>query len=342
MTRFITAAATVALAVTAGAADARTVRVVGSSTVYPFAAAVAQQFAQRNPRFGTPVVESTGTGGGIKLFCAGVGAEHPDIATASRRIKSGEVAACRGNGVTGIVEVQVGLDGIVLAHAKRAPDFPVTTVELYRALAAMPYGKPNKAKTWRDINPKFPATKIEVLGPPPTSGTRDAFNELIMTAGCEKSAAMAAMKKTDEAKQKTICTKVREDGAFVEAGENDNLIVQKLNANPNALGIFGYSYLEENGDKMKGLPVNGVEPTYETISNFSYPGARPLFIYVKAQHLRAVPGLREYVGEFAKDSTWGPQGYLIRRGLVAAPPAVRQKAAATAASMTLLDSASVK
>ncbi len=341
--KVLLATAVAATAMAAGQAQARTqIRVVGSSTVYPFTTAVAEQFARANSQFRPPIVESTGTGGGIKLFCAGIGAAHPDIANASRRMKASEAKACAENGVTNIVEIQIGNDGLALARAKSGAAMALTPADIYAALAANPWGKPNKARTWKDVNPKLPATKIEVLGPPPTSGTRDAFNELFMDAGCNTKPAMAALKKSDEAKHKTICTKIREDGAFVEAGENDNLIVQKLVANPNALGIFGYSYLEENLDKLKGMSINGVQPTYATISSYQYPGARPLFIYVKGQHMRAVRGLKEFLGEYTKESTWGPNGYLVRRGLVASPDNVRPQQAKIAAGLTPLNVASLK
>ncbi len=337
------ATAVAGAALTSAAVEARTqIRVVGSSTVYPFTTAVAEQFRQRYPNFGAPIVESTGTGGGLKLFCAGIGAAHPDIANASRRIKKSEVDQCKSNGVTNIIEVQVGIDGIAFAHAKNAADFGLTTVDIYKALAAKPYGKPNAARTWKDVNPKLPATKIEVLGPPPTSGTRDAFNELVMIAGCEANPSMLALKKSDKKKYEETCSKVREDGPFIEAGENDNLIVQKLVSNPSAIGIFGYSYLEENADKVKGVAINGAKPTYQSISTYAYPASRPLYIYAKGQHVRAIRGLREFLVEYSKDSTWGPKGYLAKRGLVAAPDAIRAKNASNATALTALDLASVK
>jgi phosphate transport system substrate-binding protein len=337
------ATAVAGAALTSAAVEARTqIRVVGSSTVYPFTTAVAEQFRQRYPQFGAPIVESTGTGGGLKLFCAGIGAAHPDVANASRRIKKSEVDQCKSNGVTNIVEIQVGLDGLAFAQGKSAAPLKLTTIDVYKALAATPYGKPNKARTWKDVNPALPAQKIELIGPPPTSGTRDSFNELVMLAGCNKNPAMAALEKSDKAKHTTVCTKIREDGAFIEGGENDNLIVQKLASNPNAVGAFGYSFLEENLDKVKGIPINGVTPTYDTISSFAYPVARPLYIYAKGQHVRAIRGLREFLVEYSKDSTWGPQGYLAKRGLVAAPQAIRAKNASNATALTALDLASVK
>ena len=337
------ATAVAGAALTSAAAEARTqIRVVGSSTVYPFTTAVAEQFRQRYPNFSAPIVESTGTGGGLKLFCAGVGAAHPDIANASRRIKKSEVDQCKANGVTNIIEVQVGLDGLVFAQGKGAAPIKLTTVDIYKALAATPYGKPNKAKTWKDVNPALPAQKIEVIGPPPTSGTRDSFNELVMKAGCDKNPAMPVLKKSDETKYNTVCTKIREDGPFIEGGENDNLIVQKLANNPNAVGAFGYSFLEENLDKVKGVPINGVIPTYDSISSFTYPVARPLYIYAKGQHIRAIRGMKEFLAEYSKDSTWGPKGYLAKRGLVAAPDAIRARNASNATALTALDLASVK
>lgn len=316
------------------------IRIVGSSTVYPFSTAVAEQFPRKFPSFKAPIVESTGTGAGMKQFCAGVGAQFPDIADASRRIKKSEYDDCVKNGVKDIVEIQIGIDGIAIGESKAGAQMALTEAEIYKALAATPYGKPNTAKTWKDVNPALPATAIKVFGPPPTSGTRDAFAELVLEKGCDANPEMAALKKSNSDEHKAICTKVREDGAYVESGENDNLIVQKLVANPDALGIFGYSFLEENLDKVRGVKLQGVEPSYETISSYEYPGARPLFIYVKSAHLKAIPGLKEFVAEYA--SAWGPDGYLKRRGLIAAPEDVRTKNADIATKLTPLDAASVQ
>jgi phosphate transport system substrate-binding protein len=324
-------------------AMARTqIRAVGSSTVYPFATAVAERFGRANPKFGAPIIESTGTGAGMKLFCAGVGAQFPDIENASRRIKASEVKLCAANGVSAITEIQVGLDGLAIATAKNSPLTGLTLRDVYMALAKTPFGKPNKAKTWKDVNAKLPALPIRVYGPPPTSGTRDAFNELLMTPPCEAAPAMAALKKSDEPKFKAICTALREDGSFIEAGENDNLIVQKLEANPGTVGLFGYSYLEENMNQLKGIALNGVTPTYDSIASFKYPGARPLFIYVKNAHAKAIPAIRPFVAEFTRETTWGKGGYLARRGLIASPDAVRAKSAAAAAGLTPLDPKTVK
>ena len=272
MSSRILALAGVALIATAAstAAEARTqMRAVGSSTVYPFAKIVAERVARANGRLGTPIIESTGTGAGMKLFCAGVGERFPDIENASRRMKASEAKQCAANGVTKVTEIQVGIDGIALATSKRTPLANLTTRDIYLALAKTPFGKPNKAKTWKDVNGKLPALPIRVYGPPPTSGTRDALGELIMTAGCDSNPGMAAVKKANEAKYKAICTGMREDGAFIEAGENDNLIVQKLEANPGTVGIFGYSYLEENANLLKGLSINGVAPRCNDSSGMS-------------------------------------------------------------------------
>ena len=335
-------------AATAGTAGAINVsgpaiRAVGSSTVYPFTTAVAEAFKRQYPQAATPIVESTGTGGGIKLFCAGVGVQHPDLANASRRIKKSEVEDCAKNGVNQIVEVQVGIDGIVMAEANNGLAMKLTPRDIFLALAATgPDGQPNRARNWKDVNAALPAVRIEVLGPPPTSGTRDAFNELVLEAGCKTFANLKALKDSNEDEYKTRCTKVREDGPFVEAGENDNLIVQKLVGNPNALGVFGYSYLEENLDKVRGVALDGVAPTYENIASFAYPASRPLYVYAKGEHVRAKPALKAFLGEYAKETTWGPTGYLKARGLVAAPDDVRTKNAAVVANMTPIDKASVK
>jgi phosphate transport system substrate-binding protein len=316
------------------------IRIVGSSTVYPFTTAVAERFAKANAGFKAPIVESTGTGAGMKLFCGGVGTQFPDIENASRRIKKSEFEDCAKNGVRNIVEVQVGIVGLAFITAKNAPAIALTLEDVYEALAANPYGKPNTAKTWKDVNPALPAVPIQVYGPPPTSGTRDALAEMILEKGCDKNPAMKALKEADEDKHKDICTKVREDGAYVEAGENDNLMVQKVNANPGAVGVMGYSYLEENLDKVKGLTLGGVAPTYDTISAFAYPGARPLYIYVKGEHLKAIPGIREFLAEYAR--AWGKGGYLGQRGLIASPADVQAAALAATTSLKPLQAAELK
>jgi phosphate transport system substrate-binding protein len=339
----IATVASAALALTLpGAAEARSMRAVGSSTVYPFAKMAAERIARANPRLGTPIIESTGTGAGMKLFCAGVGERFPDVENASRRMKASEAKLCASNGVTQITEIQVGLDGVVLATARSTAFAGITPRDLYLAIAKTPFGKPNRAKTWKDVNSRLPALPIRVYGPPSTSGTRDALGELLMTPPCEANAAMATLKKADEAKFKAICTAVRTDGGYIEAGENDNLIVQKLSANPGTLGIFGYSFLEENASRVKGVSINGIAPTYQSISSFSYPGARPLYIYVKNAHVRAIPAIRAFVAEMTKESAIGPRGYMLAGGLVAAPNGVRARAQQAARTLAPLNLGSLK
>lgn len=317
------------------------IRAVGSSTVFPFATAAAELFVQGNPGMKSPIIESTGTGGGMKLFCAGVGAQTPDVENASRRMKKSEYALCRANGVKDVIEVQIGVDGLAFAQAKDARPLMLTPRIVYEALAATPYGRgPNKAQTWKDVDPALPAAAISVFGPPSTSGTRDSLSELILEKGCQSDPAMAALKDKDEARYKAICTRVREDGAYVDSGENDNLIVQKLGSNPDAVGVLGYSFLEQNKDRLKDVPINGVAATYDTVSTGQYPGARPLYLYVKKAHVQAVPGLKLFLESFANN--WEPGGVLTRRGMVAAPADVRRKNAAIVASLRVLDGAELK
>jgi len=323
----LAAVASVAMVSAAQARDQ--IRIVGSSTVYPFATAVAENFG-KTTSFKTPVVESTGSGGGLKLFCAGVGEEFPDITNASRAIKQSEIKRCAENGIKDITEVKVGYDGIVLANARGAPIMKVTRKQLFLALAKdVPAGEgklqPNPYKTWKDVDASLPATKIEVLGPPPTSGTRDAFAELALEGGCKKIGWIKAMKKQDKRKYKAICHSIREDGAYVEAGENDVLIVRKLEANPKAFGVFGFSFLDQNGDKVQGSLVDGVEPTFENIAEGKYPVSRPLFFYVKKAHVGAVPGIKEYLAEFTSEKAWGDEGYLSEKGLIPMPTEERYK-----------------
>ncbi len=297
------------------------IEIVGSSTVYPFATVVAETFGKRT-KFKTPKIESTGSGGGLKLFCSGNGIKTPDITNSSRRIKQSEVELCAKNGVTKITEVQVGFDGIAIANAKKGNVFNLTLKDLFLALAKEVPGKAkgeliaNPYKTWKDVNPELPEIKIEVLGPPPTSGTRDAFAELALEGGCKTFDWIKAIKKQDKRKYKSICHTVREDGAFIEAGENDNLIVQKLEKNPNALGVFGFSFLDQNSDKVKGASIDGVEISFENIADGSYPVSRPLFFYVKNDHVGKVPGIAEYIAEFTDEDTWGEDGYLTEKGLI--------------------------
>jgi phosphate transport system substrate-binding protein len=297
-----------------GGAAKQAIKVVGSSTVYPFTTAVAEQFQRDNPNVSV-VVESTGTGAGMKLFCSGVGANFPDIENASRQIKKSEYESCLAAGVNNVIEVPIGIDGLTFIQAEGTEPLNLTQADVYEALAANPYGKgANTAQTWKDVNPSLPAIKIRVLGPPPTSGTRDSLVELYLEKGCNSDPSMKALKESDEAKHKDVCTRVREDGAFVEAGENDNLLVQKVAADPGTIGILGYSFLEENADRVSPVQINGVSPTEATISDLSYPGARKLYIYLKGEHLAAKPALREFVAAYAK--SWGKGGPLEQRGLV--------------------------
>ena len=304
------------------------IRIVGSSTVYPFATVVAEEFG-RGGKFKTPIIESTGTGGGLKLFCAGVGEDHPDITNASRAIKDSEVELCARNGVADVTEVQIGFDGIVLANSKKTPLRKFTLRDIFLALALEvpgPGGKliPNPNKTWQDVNPSLPATKIEVLGPPPTSGTRDAFNELALEGGCKTFPDLKALKKTNKNEYKRVCRSVREDGAYVDAGENDNLIVQKLVANPDAIGVFGFSFLDQNADLIQGSLVDGIAPSFDAISDGDYPVSRSLYFYVKDAHAASVPGIKEYVKEFTSEDAIGDEGYLADRGLIPAPEETRE------------------
>jgi phosphate transport system substrate-binding protein len=338
----LAAAVAVSVAVPASAQMRRNIRIVGSSTVYPFSKAVAERFSRNNPGVAAPIVESTGTGGGMKLFCGGVGANFPDIVNASRRIKASEFALCKSNGVTAISEIAVGLDGLAFATGENTPRMSLTTREIYMALAKAPFGKPNTSKTWKDINPKLPATPIRIYGPPTTSGTRDSLVELVMKPGCETNASMAAMKKANEARYTQVCTGVREDGGFVPAGENDNLIIQKLAGNPGTLGIMGYSYVEENPGKVNPVAINGVLPTYQTIASFQYPGARPLYFYVKGAHLKAIPGIRAYAAEFVRETTFGPSGYLVSLGMIALPDAVRKRNQGFATTMPAMAGSGLK
>ena len=276
----------------------------------------------------------------MKLFCAGLGASTPDMTHASRRMKASEFAGCQANGVTDIIEVQVGLDGIAFASAKNGITMNLTPKIVYEALAASPYGKPQTAKTWSDVDPSLPDLPILVYGPPSTSGTRDALKELVLEAGCETDPNMEALKETDKDRFGQLCTEVRSDGAYVDQGEQDNLIVQKIEGNPNAVGIFGYSYLEENSNKVQGLHMNGVAPTYENISSFEYPGARPLYVYVKKAHLDAIPGLKQYLAEWTK--MWAKDGDLAKIGLVASPDDVMAANQKAATEFTTLDGAQLK
>jgi len=315
------------------------IRIVGSSTVYPFTKAVAEEFGRATGTY--PTVESTGTGAGMKLFCAGVGSQFPDIEDASRAIKKSEYDECIKNGVKTVIEVPVGIDGLTVIESTSGPAMNLTQADIYKALAANPFGKgPNTAKTWKDVNPSLPAIKIRVLGPPPTSGTRDSLADLYLTKGCDSDPAMKALAKSNEDEHKKVCTKIREDGAYVEAGENDNLLVQKVSADPGTLGILGFSYLDENADKVRPVQIAGVTPSEETIANLSYPGARRLFVYIKGEHVQAKPKLKDFVAQYSK--MWGKGGKLERIGLVPFGSADADAAAKQAGELKPLDPSTLK
>ncbi|NKN32108.1 PstS family phosphate ABC transporter substrate-binding protein [Marichromatium bheemlicum] len=333
----VAAAVTLAAASLSSQAMARdSIYIVGSSTVFPFSTAVAETFG-RNTDFATPKVESTGSGGGLKLFCAGVGVDHPDITNASRRMKASEFELCQEAGVEDITEVKIGYDGIAIANSREGERLDLSLRDIWLALAKDVPNEagelvPNPYQTWNEVNPDLPEITIEVLGPPPTSGTRDAFVELAMEGGCKTYDFIKAMKQEDKSRYKAVCHGIREDGAYVEAGENDNLIVQKLVANPDALGIFGFSFLDQNADQVQGSKVDGVEPTFESIADGDYPVSRSLFFYVKNAHVGTIPGIAEFVAEFTGEQAWGPEGYLVDKGLIPLPEAMRAEVASAAQS----------
>ena len=319
------------------------ISVVGSSTVYPFSTVVAENFG-RDTGMKTPKIESTGSGGGLKLFCAGLGVNHPDITNSSRRIKKSELEKCSKAGIE-VVEIKVGYDGIVIANSKKGEKFNFSKRDIFLALAKdVPEGNaeggkliPNPNKTWKEVNSSLPDIKIEVLGPPPTSGTRDAFNELAIEGGCKTFPNLKAIKKEDKKKYKAICRAVREDGVYIEAGENDNLIVQKLAENKNALGVFGFSFLAENEDKIQGSNIDGNEPTFENIASKAYPVSRPLYFYIKTAHVDVIPGIREFVEAYTSDDAFGPDGYLSERGLIPMPDEEREFFRKSGQEMIILD-----
>ncbi len=311
------------------------IEIVGSSTVFPFSTSVAEQFG-RNTKFKTPVVEATGSGGGMKLFCSGIGLERPDITNSSRRIKKGEFDKCQANGID-MTEIIIGFDGIVLANAKNSVQIKLTRKQIYLATAKLvpdpnapcqaDWCEPiaNPYQNWRDIDASLPDAKIEILGPPPTSGTRDAFAELAMSKGANAFAHMKKLKKTDKRRWKQLTRTVREDGAWIDAGENDNLMVSKLAANENAVGVFGYSFLDQNAEKIKGALVENVEPTFENIAKGDYSISRSLYFYIKHAHVGTVPGILEYVKEFTSENAFGEDGYLLDKGLIPLPSKTRNK-----------------
>ncbi|MEP2979837.1 MAG: substrate-binding domain-containing protein [Lentilitoribacter sp.] len=336
------AASACAIAISASAASARDeIRIVGSSTVFPFSTTVAERFGKETD-FPTPVIESTGTGGGLKLFCAGIGEAHPDITNASARIKQSQVDDCASNGIKDIVEVKIGYDGIVIANSRESAPLELTLQDVFLALAKdVPAGEegktqPNPYMMWSDIRPELPKTKIEVLGPPPTSGTRAAFVEIAMEGGCKSFSWVKDLKGSDKSAYKTLCHTIREDGAFIEAGENDNLIVQKLQAAPTQFGIFGFSFLDQNSDVLQGALVDGVAPEFEDIASGDYPVSRSLFFYVKKDHVGVIPGMEEFLAAFSSDDAWGEEGYLTDKGLIPMGEEERAAVAKTVADLAPL------
>ena len=327
------------LAIAPLTAARESVEVVGSSTVYPFATVVAERFG-RASGMPTPKIESTGSGGGMKLFCSGVGTNYPDITNASRRMKKSEFKKCQANGVKDVIEVHIGYDGIVIANSVDTEVMALSRKDIFLALAAKVPGAAegelieNPYQTWKQVNPALPDAAIEVLGPPPTSGTRDAFAELALEGGCKKFAWIKAMKKKDKSAYKAICHTIREDGRYIEAGENDNLIVQKLQANPAALGVFGFSFLDQNADKVQGATIESVEPNFDSIADKSYPISRPLYFYVKKAHVDVVPGIMGFLNEFTSERAWGDDGYLAEKGMIPLPLTERRAMAKNTRSLT--------
>ena len=330
---------TTIILLTATGAQARDqIRIIGSSTVYPFATVVAEKFGI-STKFKTPVVESTGSGGGLKIFCQGIGPRYVDITNASRRIKGKEIKKCAENKITDITEVKIGYDGIVIANSKNSKQMKIDRKHIWLALGknVMIDGKIiiNPHKTWKDIDPSLPDQKIEVLGPPPTSGTRDAFAQLALEEGCKKFLSIKNIKKTDKKAFKHLCRTVREDGAYIEAGENDNLIISKLEENPKAFGVFGYSFLDQNKDKLQGSIVEGSPPTFENISSGKYPVSRSLYFYIKNAHVGKIPGISEYIAEFTSEKSFGTGGYLQEKGLIPSSDMERTKIRANALGLSL-------
>lgn len=312
----------------------------GSSTVFPFTKAVADRFHAANGQFAAPIVQATGTGAGFTAFCAGVGGNNPDIVDASRRIHPDELAQCNAHGVTGITELQIGMDGVAFVQSPAAPPIRLTRRQIYEALAANPYGQPNTSRKWREIDPSLPDIPILIYGPPPGDGTRDSFVEMIMLPGCETNAEMGRMKAQDEAQFNRICGTIRTDGPYVATGEDDQRTAVQLIVNPGGIGIFGWSYLESEGDRLRGIAIEGVAPSAETIASGSYAGARPLYVYVKADQADHVPGLRLFLAEYVR--AIAPGGYLAQHGLIPAPDPVRAQTAQAAASLPRLSPANLR
>ena len=322
-----------------GTVQSNKIKIVGSATVYPFTTAVAEAFQRANA--GTSVtVEATGTGAGMKLFCASNYGSSPDITNASRAMKASEYANCEKAGAKKVIELAIGIDGLTFIQNKDATPLNLSQTDIYKAIVANPFGKPNTAKNWSDVNPALPATPIRVMGPSPVSGTRDSLGDLILTKGCDSDPAMAALAKSDDKKHKELCTKIREDGPYVEVADNPNLLVQKISLDKNTLGVLGFSYLNANADKVKAVQLKGVSPSEATIADLSYPGARKLYIYVKGEHMDAKPVVKKFVDFYA--TQWGKGGPLEARGLVPFATADATAAEAQAKALKPLDPSTLK
>jgi phosphate transport system substrate-binding protein len=303
--------------------DAKKIKIVGSSTVAPFSTTVAEQFGAVSPH-PAPIVETTGTGGGFKAFCNAIGPDEPSIINASRKIKDGERALCLDAGITDPFELKIGYDGIVLANAKPGPDLNLTKTEIFTALAAeLPDGsddwQANPHRFWSEINPELPNMRILVSGPPPTSGTRDAFAEIVMERGALGIPEFQALQASDPAAFSARAREIRNDGAWIDSGENDSSIINTLLRNEDSVGVLGYSFLEQNLDRVKGGMIGDVVPSFENISSGKYGVSRSMYVYVKRENLTIVPGLFEFVEEFTQEDAWGPDGYLAEKGLIPLP-----------------------
>ncbi len=325
----VLAAAAIAALASTGALARDQIRIVGSSTVFPFSTAVAEAFGAMGA-FPTPVVESTGTGGGFRLFCSGVGEDTPDVTNASRRITTTELQTCFDNGVAEVTEVMIGYDGIVVAQAAGHEPIHLSLRNLYEGLAArVPTSDDdctmidNPNQNWSDLSPELPAERIEVFGPPPTSGTRDAFVELAMEGGARQIPCLAEMRSEDRDAFEAAAHTLREDGAWIDSGENDNAIVSTLVRTPTALGVFGFSFLDQNAARVNGIDIDGVTPTFDAIATGEYPISRSLFFYVKRAHVGVIDGVQEFAEAFAAEEAWGPDGYLADRGLIPLPEELR-------------------
>jgi phosphate transport system substrate-binding protein len=328
MNRILATASLLALIASPAFAGRDQIHVAGSSTVLPYAQIVAEGFAKANPKFKAPVVESGGSGAGIKQFCQGVGEETIDIANSSRPIKAEEIATCATNGVKDIIEVRFGYDGIVFAVDKSVGDIALVPADLYLALAAQVPGKDGKMvdnpnKTWKQVNDKLPDMPIMAFVPGEKHGTREVFEQKVLAAGCaavKGDAAMmaAGMSKDDAAK---ACVKMRKDGASVDIDGDYTETLARLGTNKTAVGVFGLSFYENNSDKLKVATVSGVVPSVETVASGKYPVSRPLFFYVKKAHVGVVAGIMEYATYFVSDKIAGAEGPLAEAGLVPSPAA---------------------